>query len=104
MSVVCLLIVADLMMRYPSIRFGGQIVFSRTVSEVEEATLGLLEIIVAGKRIMDHVPVGFDIEWRPSFSEVVHNLTCITIVCIHFLKFESVECGELDQSVIYLRL
>lgn len=41
--------------------------YSRTVSEVEEATLGLVEIIAARKRTVDHVPVGFDIEWRPSF-------------------------------------
>lgn len=41
--------------------------YSRTVSEVEEATMGLLEIMAARKRVMDHVSVGFDIEWRPSF-------------------------------------
>ncbi|KAF8402155.1 hypothetical protein HHK36_013107 [Tetracentron sinense] len=57
----------NLKMRYPTMNFGGQIIYCRTVTEVERATMELLEIIEAKKRNMDEVFLGFDIEWRPTF-------------------------------------
>ncbi|KAJ4956282.1 hypothetical protein NE237_013065 [Protea cynaroides] len=53
--------------RYPTMNFGGRIAYCRTVLEVEKATMELFEIIETKKKNMDHVPLGFDIEWRPIF-------------------------------------
>ncbi|OAY64603.1 Werner Syndrome-like exonuclease [Ananas comosus] len=47
-------------------KFGGQIVYCRTASEVEGATAELLDQIGASKNT-GHVSLGFDIEWRPVF-------------------------------------
>ncbi|PIA35914.1 hypothetical protein AQUCO_03400066v1 [Aquilegia coerulea] len=51
----------------PSIKFGGQIVYCRTVPEVEKATAELMELIEAKQKNMEQVTLGLDIEWRPSF-------------------------------------
>uniref|UniRef100_A0A1D1YCD6 3'-5' exonuclease n=1 Tax=Anthurium amnicola TaxID=1678845 RepID=A0A1D1YCD6_9ARAE len=48
--------------------FGGRIVYCRTASEVEKATLELLDIIEAKKENMDKISMGFDLEWRPTFG------------------------------------
>ncbi|XP_042513825.1 Werner Syndrome-like exonuclease isoform X1 [Macadamia integrifolia] len=53
--------------RYPTMNFGGRIAYSRTLLEVEKATMELLEIIETKKKNVDQVPLGFDIEWRPIF-------------------------------------
>jgi hypothetical protein len=53
----------------PKINFGGRIVYSRTWSEVEKATLELLQIVESKKSNMTgRVPLGFDLEWRPFFN------------------------------------
>ncbi|XP_020094653.1 Werner Syndrome-like exonuclease isoform X3 [Ananas comosus] len=52
--------------RLPAMKFGGQIVYCRTASEVEGATAELLDQIGASKNT-GHVSLGFDIEWRPVF-------------------------------------
>ncbi|KAL3567727.1 hypothetical protein D5086_030378 [Populus alba] len=55
-------------MRYPAMKFGGQILYSRTSIEVEKAARELLQSLEAEKREMDRVIIGFDIEWKPSFT------------------------------------
>ncbi|XP_010274075.1 PREDICTED: Werner Syndrome-like exonuclease isoform X1 [Nelumbo nucifera] len=57
----------NLKVRYPTINFGGEIVYSRTFHEVEKATMDLLKILDAKKKSMDQITLGFDIEWRPTF-------------------------------------
>nr|CAD1836040.1 unnamed protein product [Ananas comosus var. bracteatus] len=52
--------------RLPAMKFGGQIVYCRTASEVEGATAELLDKIGASKNT-GQVSLGFDIEWRPVF-------------------------------------
>lgn len=47
--------------------FGGQIVYSRTYSEVEKATKELLDMVEAKKQNMERISLGLDIEWRPTF-------------------------------------
>lgn len=47
--------------------FKGQILYSRTVSEVEKAAKELLKIVETRKREVDKVILGLDIEWRPIF-------------------------------------
>ncbi|KAJ6959552.1 Werner Syndrome-like exonuclease [Populus alba x Populus x berolinensis] len=58
-------------MRYPAMKFGGQILYSRTSIEVEKAARELLQSLEAEKREMDRVIIGFDIEWKPSFTTVL---------------------------------
>jgi hypothetical protein len=53
--------------RYPALKFGGRIVYSRTATEVEKAAEELLKNLEAEKRESGQVVLGFDIEWRPSF-------------------------------------
>lgn len=47
--------------------FGGRILYSRSTVEVAKAATELLKKIDSLKRSMGQVPIGFDIEWRPSF-------------------------------------
>ncbi|XVF29018.1 hypothetical protein REPUB_Repub15cG0083800 [Reevesia pubescens] len=54
--------------RYPTLRFGGQILYSRTEAEVEKAAMELLKILEIKKKEMGQVRIGFDIEWKPSFQ------------------------------------
>ncbi|KAJ8774367.1 hypothetical protein K2173_011616 [Erythroxylum novogranatense] len=54
-------------MRYPALKFGGRIVYSRTKMEVENAAREVLRSFDVGQGIVDQVIVGFDIEWKPTF-------------------------------------
>ncbi|XP_048496036.1 3'-5' exonuclease isoform X2 [Beta vulgaris subsp. vulgaris] len=54
-------------MKYPAMNFGGRIVYSRTMEEVEEATLQILKMLEAKKRETGRAVIGLDIEWKPSF-------------------------------------
>ncbi|KAJ6691219.1 POLYNUCLEOTIDYL TRANSFERASE RIBONUCLEASE H-LIKE SUPERFAMILY PROTEIN-RELATED, partial [Salix koriyanagi] len=58
-------------MRYPAMKFGGQILYSRTSIDVEKAARELLQSLEAKKEEMDRVIIGFDIEWKPSFTKGV---------------------------------
>ncbi|XP_034686163.1 Werner Syndrome-like exonuclease [Vitis riparia] len=58
-------------MRLPKMNFGGHIVYSRTVTEVEKATAELLKIVETKKKEMGQAILGFDIEWRPTFRKGV---------------------------------
>ncbi|OMO96604.1 hypothetical protein CCACVL1_04866 [Corchorus capsularis] len=57
----------DSKLRYPPLRFGGEILYSRTTDEVEKAARQLLKILEIKKKEMGQVAVGFDIEWKPTF-------------------------------------
>ncbi|KAJ6792563.1 Werner Syndrome-like exonuclease [Iris pallida] len=54
--------------RYPSINFSGRIVYCRTAPEVESATAELLERMKEEGKL-SRMPLGFDIEWRPTFKK-----------------------------------
>ncbi|MED6138838.1 hypothetical protein PIB30_078237, partial [Stylosanthes scabra] len=54
-------------MRLPVMKFGGQIMYSRTFADVEKAAEMLLKILEEKKRAMMQIPLGFDIEWKASF-------------------------------------
>ncbi|CAK7328403.1 unnamed protein product [Dovyalis caffra] len=56
-------------MRYPAMKFGGQILYSRTAIEVEKAAGELLQSLKAEKGETGPVIVGFDIEWKPTFKK-----------------------------------
>ncbi|KAL6342667.1 hypothetical protein AAG906_013073 [Vitis piasezkii] len=58
-------------MRLPKMNFGGHVVYSRTVTEVEKATAELLKIVETKKKEMGQAILGFDIEWRPTFRKGV---------------------------------
>ncbi|KAJ0034602.1 hypothetical protein Pint_25510 [Pistacia integerrima] len=62
---------ANLRMKYQTLSFGGQILYSRTSVEVEKAAVELLQVLEAKKKETDQVAIGFDIEWRPSFRRGV---------------------------------
>ncbi|XP_058181002.1 3'-5' exonuclease [Rhododendron vialii] len=62
---------AKLEMRYPAMAFKGQVLYSRTVAEVEKAAKELLKIVETRKREVDQVILGLDIEWRPIFRSGV---------------------------------
>lgn len=49
------------------IKFGGRIVYSRTIEEVERAAQELLDFAEAKKRNEVQCILGLDIEWRPTF-------------------------------------
>ncbi|KAK6266079.1 hypothetical protein QUC31_016916 [Theobroma cacao] len=74
--------------RYPALRFGGQILYSRTRSEVEKAAMELLKTLKIKKKETGQVTVGFDIEWKPSFQRgilpgraAVMQICCDTSYC-----------------------
>lgn len=54
--------------KYEVLKFGGRIVYCRTDSEVKNATMELLDKIKA-KNSAGQVPLGFDLEWKPSFTK-----------------------------------
>ncbi|KAK6161694.1 hypothetical protein DH2020_005075 [Rehmannia glutinosa] len=53
------------------IKFGGRIIYSRTVEEVERAAKELLDFVEAKKRKEGQCILGLDIEWRPTFRRGV---------------------------------
>ncbi|KAH7832935.1 hypothetical protein Vadar_001494 [Vaccinium darrowii] len=73
---------AKLAMRYPTMAFKGQILYSRTVSEVEKAAKELLKIVETRKREVDQVILGLDIECRPIFRTEGYE-TINILVAIH---------------------
>ncbi|GAV82112.1 DNA_pol_A_exo1 domain-containing protein [Cephalotus follicularis] len=73
---------AKLRMRYPPMRFGGQIFYGRTAIEVDKAAGDLLQILEAKRREIGQVTVGFDIEWRASFKRGVSpGKTAVMQIC-----------------------
>jgi werner syndrome-like exonuclease len=63
--------------KYQAMKFGGRINYCRTANEVERASMELIDKIKA-KNGLGEVPLGFDIEWRPSFRR---GLFACTIHC-----------------------
>ena len=57
--------------------FKGCIVYSRTVSEVENAAKELLKIVETRMGGTDQIVLGFDIEWRPSFIKGFCSPLCL---------------------------
>ncbi|XP_059447969.1 3'-5' exonuclease isoform X2 [Corylus avellana] len=69
--------------RYPALKFGGRIVYSRTATEVEKAAEELLKNLEAQKRESGQVVLGLDIEWRPSFRRGVSpGKAAIMQICV----------------------
>lgn len=60
---------ANMRLKYPAMRFGGQILYSRTSTEVEMAAIELRRILEANKSEAGQAVVGFDIEWKPTFRK-----------------------------------
>ncbi|GFQ04281.1 werner syndrome-like exonuclease [Phtheirospermum japonicum] len=56
---------------FQEIKFGGRIIYSRTVEEVERAAKELLDFVEAKKRKEGQCILGLDIEWRASFRRGV---------------------------------
>ncbi|KAG6497508.1 Werner Syndrome-like exonuclease [Zingiber officinale] len=80
--------------RYPSMLFKGRIIYSRAAAEVEQAAQELSEKIFSMKQHMDHISLGFDIEWKPIFRKgsqrkaavmqlCLENTTCYVMHIIH---------------------
>lgn len=55
-------------MKYPAMRFGGKILYCRTLMEVEKASKELLLALDAKKKEFCQVPLGFDVEWKAIFK------------------------------------
>ncbi|TXG72645.1 hypothetical protein EZV62_001224 [Acer yangbiense] len=68
-------------MKYPAMRFGGQILYSRTSMEVEKAAAELLQILEAKKGETCQVPIGLDIEWKPTFARGAIRKTALMQIC-----------------------
>ncbi|KAH9680391.1 Werner Syndrome-like exonuclease [Citrus sinensis] len=62
---------ANMRLKYPAMRFGGQILYSRTSTEVEMSAIELRRILEANKSEAGQAVVGFDIEWKPTFRKGV---------------------------------
>ncbi|GAB4844067.1 hypothetical protein Ancab_014031 [Ancistrocladus abbreviatus] len=58
---------ATVKMRYPSMTFGGEIVYSRSFDEVEDSASQILNLVESRKQD-GQVVLGVDIEWRPTFN------------------------------------
>lgn len=66
-------------------QFKGHIIYSRAAAEVEQAAQELSDKIFSMKQHMDHISLGFDIEWRPIFRKGVFYIVWgkIIIDCIY---------------------
>lgn len=62
---------SSLRLKYPAMRFGGQILYSRTSTDVEKAAMELRRVLDANRSEAGQVTVGFDIEWKPTFRKGV---------------------------------
>ncbi|KAL9332843.1 hypothetical protein ACSQ67_002453 [Phaseolus vulgaris] len=58
-------------MRLPAIKFNGRIMYSRTFDSVEKAAAKLLQALGEKNREIVQIAIGFDIEWKPSFTKGV---------------------------------
>lgn len=58
-------------MRLSVMKFGGRILYSKTAIDVEQAANHLLHTIANSKSKKTQFVLGFDIEWRPSFTRGV---------------------------------
>jgi len=56
-------------MRLPAIKFSGRIMYSRTFDSVEKAAAKLLQALDVKNREIMQIAIGFDIEWKPSFTK-----------------------------------
>lgn len=65
--------------------FKGRIIYSRDAAEVEQAAQELSDKIFSMKQHMNHIPLGFDIEWRPIFRKGIFCIIWgkIIIDCIY---------------------
>ncbi|XP_057836398.2 3'-5' exonuclease isoform X2 [Cryptomeria japonica] len=67
----------------PKINFGGRIVYSRLPSEVEKASMEILQIVNSKKSNMEgRVPVGLDLEWKPFYNRVGEVPTKVAVLQI----------------------
>lgn len=96
-------------MRYPAIKFGGQIVYSRTVPEAEKATAELLQLIKSNPHTHsgdEPFPMGLDIEWKPTFQRGERPRKAAVIqICVsksHCFVMHIIHCGipPLLQSLL----
>ena len=74
--------------------FKGRVVYSRTVSEVENAAKELLKFVETRMGGTDQVVLGFDIEWKPSFirgfCRALLSLSCFRLCFLfNICKFRS---------------
>ncbi|XP_021834571.1 Werner Syndrome-like exonuclease [Prunus avium] len=82
---------ANIRMRYPVMKFGGQITYSRTAVQVEKAAMEVLKTIEAKEKEAGQTAVGFDIEWRPTFKRGVPPgkaavmQICLDTSCCHVM-------------------
>ncbi|KZV48459.1 Werner Syndrome-like exonuclease [Dorcoceras hygrometricum] len=68
---------------YQEIKFGGGVVYSRTVDEVERAAEELLKFMDISKRKGDQCILGLDIEWRPTFKRgVAPGKVAVMQICV----------------------
>ncbi|KAJ0967212.1 hypothetical protein J5N97_024129 [Dioscorea zingiberensis] len=75
----------DSKVRHESFTFGGHIVYSRTVPEVEQAAMELLHKIKAKENNMEPVSLGFDIEWKPVFRRgEAPSKAAVMQICMDF--------------------
>lgn len=72
---MCFDVAASVRMRYPAMKFGGRILYSRTKMEVEKAASELLQSFKAKKGEMGQVAIGFDIEWKPTMRKGLFSIS-----------------------------
>ena len=69
-------------MNHPAMNFGGRIVYSRTIEQVEQSTLQVLRLLEAKKSETGRAVIGIDIEWKPSFNR--GGFTCLFYLLLGF--------------------
>lgn len=55
--------------KFPAMRFGGRIFYSKTASEVDMRATQLLRDLETKRDESGSAIVGFDVEWRPNFTK-----------------------------------
>ncbi|XP_055960868.1 3'-5' exonuclease isoform X2 [Mercurialis annua] len=70
-------------MRYPAMKFGGKILYSRTPADVDKAARELLKSVESIRKETSSASIGFDIEWKPTFKKgVLPGKAAVMQLCI----------------------
>uniref|UniRef100_A0A1J3HY97 3'-5' exonuclease n=1 Tax=Noccaea caerulescens TaxID=107243 RepID=A0A1J3HY97_NOCCA len=69
--------------KFPAMRFGGRIFYSKTASEVDMRATQLLRDLETKRDESGSAIVGFDVEWRPNFTKgAIPSKVAVVQICV----------------------
>ncbi|XP_010527459.1 PREDICTED: Werner Syndrome-like exonuclease [Tarenaya hassleriana] len=98
--------------RFPAMRFGGEILYSKTACEVDKNAKQLLKVLDSKRIENGGTVIGLDIEWKPSFKRGVlpgkvavmqicgDNHYCHVLHIVHSGIPESLRCLLEDSTIV----